>query len=42
MGDQAFYGGGVGETRNNVFQAVASVPPARDDLATFVIASVES
>lgn len=22
MGDQAFYGGGVGETRNNVFQAV--------------------
>ena len=42
MGDQAFYGGGVGETRNNVFQTVGIETPAGDVLGTSGIASLDN
>ena len=42
MGDQAFYGGGVGETRNNVFQTVGIETPAGDVLGTCGLATLDN
>ena len=42
MGDQAFYGGGFGETRNNVFQTVGIETPTGDVLGTCGIATLDN
>ena len=42
MGDQAFYGGGFGETWNNVFQTVGIETPASNVLGTCGIATLDN